>query len=141
MKHFFYFTFVALLLLGCAKETKVKPQTKLNTTQDGIPTWVYNPMHNGKVGAVGSAKTHFKGRTAQRKLAITRALEELALQKGVKVDTTTKRDEEVRDGFVSSGSNTYSILTSSGKSILAHIEAVWLDRRNDELFIWMVSDE
>ncbi len=128
-------TLFLLLLLILAGGCGSKPQPS-----EPPPKWVTHPYKNGKTGAVGSAQIHFKGNSEQRKLAISRALDELAQQQGVEVSSQIAR-QDARDGmFVSSKSEIYSFQKNSGEIIYAHIEAVWKNPRTGELFIWMLKD-
>ncbi|MEA1919967.1 MAG: hypothetical protein U9N52_09020 [Campylobacterota bacterium] len=104
------------------------------------PQWISAPYIDNEIAAVGSAHIHYKGKTAQRKLAISRALDELALQKGVKVKTFSARHDQKAGARVSAKSDIYSYQTSDNKTIHAHIKDTWSDPRTDELFIWMVAD-
>lgn len=121
---------VLFCFTGCAKPHPVKPP----------PKWISNPYQNGKIGAVGSAKIHFKGDAEQRRLAISRALDELAHQQGVEVTSQILRKEKSDAFAASSESEVYSFQKNSGEVIHAHIEAVWKDPRNGELFIWMIKE-
>jgi len=126
----------SLLLLtsfsACSQPaTKTLPQ---QTSQ--MPTWIFTPYKDGILGSVGSAKVHFKGSAHQRKLAISRALDELARQHGVQVHTETSLLQTDTNGRTDSRSGIYSFQTSDG-IVSAHIEAVWQDPTTKELFVWM----
>jgi hypothetical protein len=131
---FFKTTLIFLLigfLGGCATD-----QPKVNTR----PEWVDNPYIANKTVAVGTAQTHYYGKVAQRKLAISRALDELAAQQGVKVSSLVKRHDQ-RDGSrASAKSDIYSFQTTDNRTVHAHIKATWTDPRTDEIYIWMVAD-
>lgn len=124
---------IALAFSACAQAPVKKQQTSQNAQ---MPEWVYQPTQDGINGAVGSAKTHFKGRAAQRSLAISRALDELAKQHGVNVHTASNSHQSSHGGMVGSQSDQYSFQTSDG-IVTAHIEKVWLDPKTNELFVWM----
>jgi hypothetical protein len=107
------------------------------------PTWILNPNKDGKTGAVGVAgKTYDQRISTQRKLAIQRALDELALQQGVKVNLSMKKEEHLKNdtSSVSVDSNS-SYKTTSSKALSAHIEDVWQDKITSELYIWLVLDK
>ena len=123
--------FLLLLTGGCGS----KPQPS-----EPPPEWVSHPYKNGKIGAVGSAQIHFKGVAEQRRLAISRALDELAQQQGVEVSSQIARQDARNGMFVSSKSKIYSFQKNSGEVVHAHIEAVWKNPRTGELFIWMVKE-
>ncbi|MCW9026347.1 MAG: hypothetical protein OQJ77_03440, partial [Thiovulaceae bacterium] len=89
MKLFFYGFIIALSFSACMnpQPEKLKCENK---------PWILNPNLNGNIGAVGSAmRTYDQKASSQRKLAITRALDELSLQKGVKVNLNMEKRETV----------------------------------------------
>ncbi|MCK9491980.1 MAG: hypothetical protein M0Q24_07810 [Sulfurimonas sp.] len=133
MKKLFSSIFVLFILAGCISQPA---PTRANIT----PSWIINPNQNDKIGAVGSSMiTYDQKRSTQRKLAITRALDELSLQRGVKVQMKLTKEESYKNG-----SGTTSIKEkanySANTEITAHIEDVYEDKISGELFIWMVID-
>jgi len=104
------------------------------------PSWITNPQKNGKIGAVGTALPHFKGKTFQRHLAVSRGLDELALQKGVNIQSQTTRKEGRYGASTSSQAEVYSVQDTTSKEINAHIEAVWTNPRTQEIYIWLLAD-
>lgn len=134
MKIFTYSLILTVLILtGC---NQPKPTASPSTP----PSWIMNPNQGGKIGAVGSANRVYDGKTStKRQLAITRALDELSLQQGVKVKMSMTKSEQVTNDRVQSKVDvdaTYSANTT----VTAHIEAMWQDPLSAELFIWMVVD-
>ncbi len=113
---------------------------KLHVEKNPRPNWIDSPYIDGKITAVGSAHIHYKGKTAQRKLAISRAIDELSMQQGVDVSTYTTRHDKKLGSRYSAKSDIYSFQTSNNKTVHAHIKEVWSDPKTDELFIWMVAD-
>ena len=107
------------------------------------PAWVLNPAMGGKTGAVGVAgRTYDQKVSTQRKLAIGRALDELALQQGVKVELKMDKEEHATKDTSSVAMNsTSSYQTNSASAITAHIEKVWQDPYTKELYIWLVLDK
>jgi len=104
------------------------------------PSWILNPNQNGKIGAVGVAGvTYDQKLSSQRNLAITRALNELSLQKGVKVELQLQKQETLSHNKSNTQINEKSSYTSS-TNIKAHIKKVWKDRLSNELYIWMVIE-
>jgi len=128
-----YFTLLlfTILISACSQPKPVV---------DTRPVWINAPYIDNETAAVGSAHTHYYGKTAQRKLAISRALDELALQQGVKVMTQTLRHDKKAGSRISAKSDIYSYQTSDNKTVHAHIKAIWRNPRTDELFVWMVAD-
>lgn len=131
MKALTLYAAMALLLGGCHGK---QPQTQER------PAWINNPHLQGMTGAVGSAKIHFDGSAAQRKLAISRALDELAQQQGVVVTSQVLRQDSREGELTSSKADIYSFQKNSGETVHAHIEAVWQDPETEELFIWMIKE-
>lgn len=130
----FLASFLVLLFVLAGCNSQPAPKTS------SVPSWILNPNQNGKSGAVGSSmRTYDQKTSTQRKLAITRALDELSLQRGVKVEMSLTKQESYKNGNGSSqmdvGANyqTKNIIT-------AHIEEVYEDKISGELFIWMVLD-
>mgnify|MGYP006863444781 CR=1 FL=1 len=125
---------ILVLFVGCQKQ----PTPQLSSMQK--PSWVLNPNQNGKIGAVGIAGiTYDQKPSSQRNLAITRALNELSLQKGVKVELRLHKQETLSHNQSNTQINEKSNYTSSS-NIKAHIEKVWKNRLSNELYIWMVID-
>ena len=107
---------------------------------NGKPSWILNPMKNGKVGAVGIADTHVRGLHYQKDLAVKRALTELSEQQGVDVQASSKVKEYASsDGRSGSSINNQATFNTNSK-VTAHIEAVWQDPMSDKLYVWMVMD-
>jgi len=104
------------------------------------PGWILNSGVNGKVAGIGICGTHVNGQNAQRSLAIKRAIDEIALQMGVKVNNVALIGTKAS----SSGSNTtvesYSFQTVDGNVVKAVIRETWKDPQSDEIYIWMVTE-
>jgi hypothetical protein len=77
-------------LTGCG--TQQIPSNQNKTT---IPKWLDNPNYEakGKITAVGCAYRHINGQEAQRKLALQRAIDTIAMQVSTKVSIITLRDK------------------------------------------------
>jgi len=134
MRAYLTLSILAIFLLsGCGqpKPTQVKCIDR---------SWQMNPNVNGTIGAVGSAGRTYSGtNNSQRKLAITRALDELSLQRGVKVELSIdKRDTVVNDKATTS-MDTKANYKSNNK-ITAHIEDACKDNSSGEFFVWMLLD-
>jgi len=93
-----------LLLGGCSL-----PNNKIAINK--APKWLYDPyIENDSIAAVGCAKSHFKGVAAQKKLAISRAIDEIAIQYKVKVENVTLRKKSSYNGMKGSSSTQSSSL-------------------------------
>ncbi|MEA2091412.1 MAG: hypothetical protein U9O83_03480 [Campylobacterota bacterium] len=121
-----------LVLAGCASQPA--PRTS------EAPSWILNPNQDGKIGAVGSSmRTYDQKTSTQRKLAISRALDELSLQKGVKVEMSLTKQESYKNGRGNTQMDTGASYQTKS-TITAHIENIYEDKISGELFIWMVMD-
>jgi len=126
-------TFLLLLLLsGCNTQKDLPPVQK--------PNWIDYPSSDLLIGAVGSAMPHFQGKTAQRRLAISRAIDELAQQSGVQVQSTIIRKESREGSLTQASAEVYTIQNSEDKTIQAHIEAVWTHPRTQEIYVWLLEN-
>lgn len=133
IKTFFTFFLTFFICTGCSSHSN-KPAPVVE------PQWLYKPNINGKTGAVGSSKPQFKGTTVQRRVATSRALDELAQQSGVEVGNIIMRKEKSSATGSSSTTSIQSTQRASGILINAHIEEVWIDPRNKEMHIWLIAD-
>ncbi|QSZ42696.1 hypothetical protein GJV85_11430 [Sulfurimonas aquatica] len=125
--------FLVLFLVGCNSQ----PAPSSNNAK---PSWIMNPNQDGKIGAVGVAnRTYDQKPSSQRKLAITRALDELTLQQGVDVSLNIDKRNTVVNDKSSLTMDTKSSYSASS-SVTAHIEKVWQNKMTNELYIWMVMD-
>jgi len=130
-----FFLLVTLLLLSftaCSQQAPVARNPK--------PSWTINPNEDGNIGAVGVAsRTHDQKISTQRKYAITRALEELSLQQGVKVNLRIKKKETLNNGRVNKSMNVDSSFETT-TTVTAHIKSAWQDKSTSEIYVWMVMD-
>ena len=125
----------AVGFMGCGGESPKPANTK--------PAWILNPNLNGKKGAIGVAgRTYDQRISTQRKLAIQRALDELAMQQGVRVELSMSKEEHVSNNSASTSMDSHSTYkTTSPNAISAHIEDVYKDPFTGEIYIWLVLDK
>lgn len=123
---------VSLLLFACSATSETRPVIE--------PAWLYKPNLNGKTGAVGSSKPQFKGNAVQRRVAVSRALDELAQQSGVNVGNIIMRKERVSALGANISTEVQSRQSTADITVNAHIEETWTDPRTKELHIWLVAD-
>lgn len=130
-KLYIFLTIIILMLSGC----KNKETVEIPNMRNGKPNWFYSPTLNKyKFGGVGVAGRSKKGLSGQRQIAISRAIDELAVQMGVSVDNvvqTTQTDSN-------SSYESFSVQTTTGDVFSAHLMDIWIDERTKELFAWMV---
>lgn len=105
----------------------------------GEPGWVVNPSVAGKVAGVGSCGYHIDGKSAQRSLAIKRAIDEIALQLGVTVENVTAIKTVGNRSGSTTGVQSFSLQTVNGELVKAVVKSSWKNPRTDELFVWMVT--
>jgi hypothetical protein len=139
MRLFYLLTIVALLFTGCNKTPEPKKEPVKAETNDGPPAWIDDPGRGGVVGAVGQSGPHFKGKAEQRKLAISRAIDELAMQDTVTVDTSIAVHKRGNELSSSTNVETKSYISGSGIPVKAQIKAIWRDEADDTLYVWMIK--
>lgn len=121
---------LALLFVACASTPS--PNAK--------PSWIMQANQEGKIGAIGVAgRTYDQSFSTQRKLAITRALDELSLQQGVEVKLNMQKSEQSTNSTSHTQIDERSSYSASN-SVTAHIEDVWMDKNTNEFYVWMVLD-
>ena len=113
---------IALLFSGCIDATTPKPKE----SSDAPPAWLFDPNYiKDKRSAVGCADRHVRGESEQLKLAISRAVEQIAMQKSTSVDVVTYR--ESRSNRLST-SQTASRQESSGHDIATRVKDKYRDK-------------
>ena len=117
---------------GCGGATPA-PVAKSNSQ---MPDWVFNPNQDGILGAVGSAKPHFKGTAAQIALAQDRGREEIAKQKSSSVVGESSSNQSSNSGMVRSQVENSSKVTTNQK-VSTHQAAILKDPKSGEVFVWM----
>lgn len=104
-----------------------------------MPEWVYRPAMAGSPGGVGISGPHVQGANAQRNLAISRAVDEIASQMGVKVQNVLETKTTASQDHTSSHQQSFSIHTVDGQTIQAEIREIWHDSETNQLYVWMVT--
>lgn len=128
-----------LLISGCSSINEVKHDTPALSPIEKTPVWIYETSKDGKIGGVGISKPHYAGKTAQRTLAISRAIDEIARQMGVNVVSSQKIATVGTSQNATTSLESYSFQTTDGKVIRASIQAFWEDKPNEELYVWMLT--
>lgn len=103
------------------------------------PSWVSNPSVSDKIAGIGICGTHIHGKTAQRNLAIKRAIDEIAAQLGVTVNNVSLISTKGSSSGASTSIESYSLQSVDGKVVSAVIKGTWKDPKTSELYIWMVT--
>ena|GEM_PF-732330 len=132
----------ALLFSGCLPAEPAISSSTPSTVSviSSQPKWVYETSKDGKIGGVGISKPHFNGKTAQRSLAISRALDEIARQMGVEVNNIQKISTAGTSQNATTNLESYSFQSTNGKIVIAKIQSFWEDKTTDELYVWMVEE-
>lgn len=93
----------------------------------------------GKKCGVGVSLPHIKGIAYQRMLAISRAIDEIAKQQGVSVDTELASIMSGNQSGANSRLSTYSVQATTGEKVEAEIVDTFIDNQFDELYILMCT--
>ncbi len=135
--HYLLLILFLVLLQGCYFNTS----NNSNYNSDKIPEWVYNPSKNGVVGGVGYCAAHVNGITGQRELATKRAIEEIARQKGVYVDSvmviSSKASNHTK--LPDTKSNTISSFHSKNQ-VKAYIKEIWVHPTTKVMYVYMIAE-
>ena len=126
--------FMMLVLSGC----NLGPAPKSSNEK---PSWILNPIQDGKVGAVGIAEFHIKGVSHQKDLAAKRARIELSESQGVTIVSKSDFKESYSSDGRSNSSANSDATFNTNSIVTAHIEEVWQDRMSDRMYVWMVLDK
>ena len=126
------FIILVLFLNSCTNNKDLK------VIKNQKPSWLNNPTKeaNGKVTAVGCAFKHYKGIAAQKKLAISRAVDEIALQVNVEVTSNTYRTK-------SSHSSSKISIESLQKVQNTNISTTLMDtytNNEGEICVWLIKN-
>lgn len=120
---------VAIVFSGCNQMLGVSSQAPQNTQ----PKWLTDSNYiKGKVSAVGCAGVHMKGKSAQRKLAISRAIEQIAMQKKTTVSTQTYRKSSSNK---LGKSETESVQSTNNVTLSTNVVDEYYDLRQNRLCV------
>ena len=104
------------------------------------PDWIYHYHIEGKVCGVGSSLPHIKGFAYQQATAIARAIDQIAMQKGVKVETSLEHFLSGTKNSSHSDISIYSVQTTDGQNVKATVKDTWQDLKTKILYVWMYSE-
>ena len=136
-KYFTFFVFNMFLVLTlCCGCSGLKTSSPDKTMVNGKPYWYWQPSAGGVIGGVGEAGHNINGANAQRQLAITRAIESIAQQKGVKVSQVQEIEQHASQTSSSVNINAYSIHTVDGAVVTAAVREVWQNPENGSIVVW-----
>jgi hypothetical protein len=117
--------------------------TAMNVSSGGLvngkPAWFWTPNEGELLGGVGEAGTHIDGLNAQRQLAVSRAIEDIARQKGVTVSSIQTVKQQATETSSSTSLDVYSIQTVSGITVTARVREFWVDPQTRRLLVWITE--
>lgn len=130
------FFVVCLLFSGCASK-----QHDSISSENQLPEWVVNPSKNGVTGGVGYCAAHIKGYTGQKELATQRALEEIARQKGVLVNSVMLVSSKASNQAKIPDTTTQNVSTfQTEQNVKAYIKEIWIHPTSKEMYIYMIAE-
>lgn len=133
----FSFCFILILFSGCAS----KHSSSNSVSNIQIPEWVTNPSKNGVIGGVGYCAAHINGYAGQKELASKRALEDIARQKGVLVNSimlvSSKSSNSTKLPDTTS-KNVSSYQTQ--QNVKAYIKEIWVHPVSKEMYVYMIAE-
>jgi len=139
-----YFIIPAIFLfVGCSMNnldiTKSKNESDICITE---PQWVLNPpVKKGVIYGVGIAPENFKGVQAQRKSALSKAIDEIASQLNTTVNSQVATTSSVINGHGSSAMSSVSFQTVNGQTVSAKIIKSCKNPNNGYLYILMKANK
>lgn len=133
--------FLLVLLVGCQSHQQDIPSTQ-NPSPHKTPEWVLQPTGpEGQLGGVGVSRPHVRGLSHQRQTAVSRAIDELARQLGVTVESVlTDQQRSVNGGQLAGETTIVSFQTTTGEMISARLRSLWKDPQSKELYAWMTLE-
>ena len=131
-----YLFLIAFFINGCSFPFNQKT-TFTKTTE---PEWILNPLKysDGKLVAVGCANRHYKGVEAQKKLAIKRAIDEIAMQKETMVNKISLREKKVSGRVYSSSLDEVSLQNVKNVKVSSKIKD-WYKYPNGKICVLVVG--
>jgi hypothetical protein len=94
-----YLLIPAIFLAGCNSSNLVIFQKDGKSICNSEPEWVINPPVDKKaIYGIGIAPLHFKGEQAQRKSAISKAIDEIASQMNTTVNSQLLTNTTLKNG-------------------------------------------
>ena len=133
MKKYAYLISVVFLFYGC----QVVPEKKVISSE---PKWMLDPyVDDDKIASIGCAGEHFKGKSAQKQLAISRALDAIAKQNKVIVNNITINSKKYSgSNQIESSSNSYTTQKVDNVKISTKVKAVY-NNPNGDICVWVVQ--
>ncbi len=133
----FSFYFIFMFFSGCA--SKHSSSDYVSNIQ--IPEWVTNPSKNGIIGGVGYCAAHINGYAGQKELASKRALEDIARQKGVLVNSIMHVSSKFSNSTKLPDTTSKNISSyQTKKNVKAYIKEIWVHPVSKEMYVYMIAE-
>lgn len=134
---FFILSFLFIFVSGCAS----KHSSSSSVSNIQIPEWVTNPSKNGVIGGVGYCAAHINGYAGQKELASKRALEDIARQKGVLVNSIMLISSKSSNSTKLPDTTSKNISSyQTQQSVKAYIKEIWVHPVSKEMYIYMIAE-
>jgi len=133
-KKIFFFILISFVFIGC---TNINQPNSATVSNNNKPKWLDNPQKfsNGKITAVGCAGLHYKGVNAQKKLAVQRAIDEIAMQVRTKVSKVSLRHRTNH----SSSSSSSSLQEVNNVNVSTKIMEYYKNQSGD-ICAWLIKE-
>lgn len=141
-KYLLIISFFVLFFNGCS-ETKNTNLKVIQTSQTKLkePLWLDDPQKeaNGKLTAVGCASRHINGEVAQKKLALQRAIDEIAMQKKTKVQTVSYNTKIITESSKTSQTQTSSLQEVQNVDVSTKVMEYYT-KPDGDICVWIVEN-
>lgn len=135
---------ISLFTILSFSACSVKSQKDEVVVMGGKPIWIDNPHGHpkvqGKIYGLGSAIENIDGEEAQKQKAISVAIDKIARQKGVKVNSSLSQIKKVEGNTQSSSTSSYSLQTVEGKIVSSKMVDSWRDPLSKKFYVLMVGE-
>lgn len=118
---------------------ETNPNDMQNNSKE--PSWLDNPEKeaNGKLSAIGCASKHINGEVGQRKLALQRAIDEIAMQKKTKVQTVSYRTKTLINSDKSSKSQSSSLQEVENTGVSSKVMEYY-KKQDGDICVWVIEN-
>ncbi len=133
-------------LNGCVKQPNTNSKTiqkeqVQQSLQNKTPAWLDDPQKeaNGKLTAVGCALRHINGEVAQKKLALQRAIDEIAMQKKTKVQTVNYTTKTMTASDKTSKTQSSSLQEVENVEVSTKVMEYYM-KPDGDICVWIVEN-
>jgi PBP1b-binding outer membrane lipoprotein LpoB len=132
------FLITTFLFTGCTNSLFNSSTQQKVQTQEEVPQWMTDANYiKNKRSAIGCAGVHYKGESAQKKLAISRAIDQIAMQKKTTVSTQTLRKSSSNK---LNSSQTSSLQSTDNIELSTKVVEEYYDKKNNRLCVLVVEE-